>query len=212
MNKIKQNKLNIQDYIINNNELDVTHYSILKEIKEIYFYKIKQLVKKKEYQILEKKISEYDEYLEKFYIYEEYYNFDINSINIDIYRKLNTQQKVDVELLKHSKTLRDLLNELKYRKCEEIFDNLQIDEKMYLQAHKNVMEIQRIEKEIKSGYDSLVDDNSGAIKGWSYIFNKIKKMGIFSHLSQIMKDNFYFLSISLVILSVAIIASQINQK
>ena len=212
MNKIKQNKLNIQDYIINNNELDVTHYSILKEIKEIYFYKIKQILKKKEHKILEKKISEYDEFLEKFYIYEEYYNFDINNINIDIYRKLNTQQKVDVELLKHSKTLRDLLNELKYRKCEEIFDNLQIDEKMYLQAHKNVMEIQRIEKEIKSGADSLIDENSGAVNGLSYILYKIKKMGIFSHLSQIMKDNFYFLSISLVILSVAIIASQINQK
>ena len=50
----------------------------------------------------------------------EYYNFDVNTINLEVYKKLDTQQKVDVELLKHSKTLRDLLNELKYRKCEEI--------------------------------------------------------------------------------------------
>ena len=212
MNKIKQNNLNIQDYIINNNDLDVTHYSILKEIKEIYFYKIKQILKKKEHKIFEKIISEYDEFLEKFYIYDEYYNFDINNINIDIYRKLNTQQKVDVELLKHSKTLRELMDEMKYRKCEEIFDNLQIDEKMYLQAHKNVMEIQRIEKDIKSGGDNLINDSNGNMKGLSFIWNKFKNLGIFSYLSNFMKENFYFLSFSLVVLSIAIIASQINQK
>ena len=212
MNKIKKNNLNIQDYIINNNELDITHYSILKEIKEIYFYTIKQILKKKEHKTFKKKISEYDEFLEKFYIYDEYYNFDINNINIDIYRKLNTQQKVDIELLKHSKTLRDLLNEIKYRKCEEIFDNLQIDEKMYLQAHKNVMEIQRIEKGIKSDNDGMINDNNEDFKGLKFILKKIKNMGIFSNLSQLMKDNFYFLSISLVILSITIIASQVNQK
>ena len=212
MNKIKKNNLKLQDYIIDNNELDQTHYSILKEIKEIYFYSIKQILKKKDHKSFEKKISEYDEFLDKFYIYDEYYNFDVNKINIDIYRKLNTQQQVDVELLKHSKALRDLLNELKYRKCEEIFDNLQIDEKMYLQAHKNVMEIQRIEKGIKSGGESEMNENNGGLRSFNFIWNKIKNSGFLSSLSQMMKDNFYFLSISLVILSITIIASQVNQK
>lgn len=46
MNKIK-NKLNIQDYIINNNEMDETNYSVMKEVKEIYYYMIKQILKKK---------------------------------------------------------------------------------------------------------------------------------------------------------------------
>ena len=212
MNKIKKNNLNIKDYIINNNDLDVIHHLVLTEIKEIYYYSIKQILKKKDHKLLEKKISEYDEFLEKFYIYDEYFNFNINNINIDIYRKLNTQQQVDVELLKHSKTLRDLLDELKYRKCEEIFDNLQINENMYMQAYKNVMEIQRIEKDIKTSGDNLMNDNQVGLKGLNYIWNKFKNNGLFSNISRIMKENFYFLSFSLVILSITIIASQINQK
>ena len=213
MNKIKKNNLNIQDYIINNNELDVTHYMILKEIKEIYFYSIKQLLKKKDHKQFEQKLIEYDNFLEKFYVYDEYYNFDINKINIDIYRKLNTQQQVDVELLKNSKTLRDLLDELKYRKCEEIFDNLQINERMYMQAHRNVMEIQRIERDIKSG-DNLNDDNMnyGGLRMFVLIWNKFINNSIFGYISQLMKDNFYFFSVSLIVLSLTILASQINQK
>ena len=213
MNKIKKNHLNIQDYIINNNELDETHYLVLKEIKEIYFYSIKHILKKKDHKLFEKKISEYDNFLDKFYIYEEYYNFDVNNITIDVYRKLNTQQQVDIELLKHNKTLRDLLNELKYKKCEEIFDNLQINENMYLQAFKNVMEIQRIEKEIKTGGDSLMNDNDKkGLNSFVFIWNKIINSGFLSGLSQMMRDNFYFLSISLIVLCLTIIASQINQN
>jgi hypothetical protein len=212
MNKIKKNNLDIKDYIINNNELDQTHYLILKEIKEIYFFSIKQLLKKKDHKSFEQKISEFDAFLEKFYIYDEYYNFDINKINIDIYRKLNTQQQVDVELLKHSQTLRDLLNEMKYRKCEEIFDNLQINERMYLQAHRNVMEIQRIEKDIKNEEDKMVNENfNGGLRSLSYIIYKIKNNGIFINISHMVRDNFYFLTISLVILCITILGSQINQ-
>ena len=215
MNKIKKNNLKIQDYIINNNELDQTHYSVLKEIKEIYFYSIKQILKKKDHILFEKKITEYDNFLEKFYIYDEYYNFDVNNINMEIYRKLDTQQQVDIELLKHSKTLRDLMNEIKYRKCEEIFDNLQIDERMYMQAYKNVLEIQRIERDIKNGEDNIMNDNYNGgfgLKSIGFIWNKIKNSGFIISLSQIMKENFYFLSVSLIILSITILASQINQK
>ena len=213
MNKIKKNNLNIQDYIINNNELDETHYLVLKEIKEIYFYSIKHILKKKDHKLLEKKISEYDNFLDKFYIYDEYYNFDVNNITIDVYRKLNTQQQVDIELLKHSKTLRDLLNELKYKKCEEIFDSLEINENMYMQAYKNVMEIQRIEKDIKNGGENLMyDKDNKGLKSFNFIWNKIKNSGFFSNLSQMMRDNFYFLSISLIILCLTILASQINQN
>ena len=215
MNKIKKNNLKIQDYIINNNELDQTHYSVLKEIKEIYFYSIKQILKKKDHILFEKKITEYDNFLEKFYIYDEYYNFDVNNINMEIYRKLDTQQQVDIELLKHSKTLRDLMNEIKYRKCEEIFDNLQIDERMYMQAYKNVLEIQRIERDIKNGEDNIMNDNyngGSGLKSIGFIWNKIKNSGFIISLSQIMKENFYFLSVSLIILSITILASQINQK
>ena len=213
MNKIKKNNLNIQDYIINNNDLDVTHYMILKEIKEIYFYSIKQLLKKKDHKQFEQKLIEYDNFLEKFYVYDEYYNFDINNIKIDIYRKLNTQQQVDIELLKNSKTLRQLLDEIKYRKCEEIFDNLQINERMYLQAHRNVMEIQRIERDIKNG-DNLDEDNMnyGGLRMFILIWNKFKNNSLFSYISQMMKDNFYFFSVSLIVLSLTILASQINQK
>ena len=213
MNKIKKNNLNIQDYIINNNELDETHYLVLKEIKEIYFYSIKHILKKKDHKLLEKKISEYDNFLDKFYIYDEYYNFDVNNITIDVYRKLNTQQQVDIELLKHSKTLRDLLNELKYKKCEEIFDSLEINGNMYMQAYKNVIEIQRIEKDIKNGGENLMyDKDNKGLKSFNFIWNKIKNSGFFSNLSQMMRDNFYFLSISLIILCLTILASQINQN
>ena len=83
----------------------------MKEIKEIYFFSFKQALKN-DHKLFEQKIAEFDNFLEKFYIYDKYYNFDINKINIDIYRKLNTQQQVDVELLKHSQTWRDLLNEI----------------------------------------------------------------------------------------------------
>ena len=207
MNKIKKNKLNIQDYIINNNEMDETNYSVMKEVKEIYYYMIKQILKKKNQKLFEEKIKEYDEYLDKFYLYEEYYNFDVNKISLEVYQKLNTQQKVDVELLKHSKTLRDLLNELKYKKCEEIYDNLNVKENIFLQAHKNVMEIQRIEKGIQ---DLNEKQNLKNVKGLSSFINYFLDLSLVKTISSSMKENFYFLSISLVVLCVTIIASQLN--
>ena len=207
MNKIKKNKLNIQNYIINNNEMDETNYSVMKEIKEIYYYMIKQILKKKNQKLFEEKIAEYDNYLDKFYLYEEYYNFDVNKITMEIYQKLNTQQKVDVALLKQSKTLRDLLNELKYRKCEEIYDNLNVKENIFLQAHKNVMEIQRIEKGIK---DLNSKQNLKNSKGLTYLFNWFNNLSFVKTVGNMMKENFYFLTISLVVLCVTIIASQLN--
>ena len=207
MNKIKKNNLNIQNYIINNNEMDETNYSVMKEIKEIYYYMIKQILKKKNQKLFEEKIAEYDNYLDKFYLYEEYFNFDVNKIKIEIYQKLNTQQKVDVELLKHSKTLRDLLNELKYRKCEEIYDNLNVKENIFLQAHKNVMEIQRIEQGIKNLNEK---QNLKNTKGLNYLFNWFNNLSLVKSVGNIMKENFYFLTISLVVLCVTIIASQFN--
>ena len=207
MNKIKKNNLNIQDYIINNNEMDETNYLIMKEIKEVYYYVIKNILKKKNQKLFEEKIKEYDNYLDKFYLYEEYFNFDVNKISIDIYKKLNTQQKVDVELLRNSKTLRDLLDELKYKKCEEIYDNLNVDEKIFLQGHRNAMEIQRIEKGIKS-INEDDDDKNG--KKSNFIWKWILSLNLFSKIKGTMKENFYFLSISFVVLCVTIIASQIN--
>ena len=207
MNKIKKNKLNIQNYIINNNEMDETNYSVMKEIKEIYYYMIKQILKKKNQKLFEEKIAEYDNYLDKFYLYEEYYNFDANKITMEIYQKLNTQQKVDVALLKQSKTLRDLLNELKYRKCEEIYNNLNVKENIFLQAHKNVMEIQRIEKGIK---DLNSKQNLKNSKGLTYLFNWFNNLSLVKTVGNMMKENFYFLTISLVVLCVTIIASQLN--
>jgi len=207
MNKIKKNKLNIQNYIINNNEMDETNYSVMKEIKEIYYYMIKQILKKKNQKLFEEKIAEYDNYLDKFYLYEDYYNFDVNKITMEIYQKLNTQQKVDVALLKQSKTLRDLLNELKYRKCEEIYDNLNVKENIFLQAHKNVMEIQRIEKGIK---DLNSKQNLKNSKGLNYLINWFNNLSLVKTVGNMMKENFYFLTISLVVLCVTIIASQLN--
>ena len=52
---------------------------------------------------------------------------------------------------------------MKYRKCEEIFDNLQINERIYLQAYRNVMEIQRIEKDIKKEEEKMIYENNGGL-------------------------------------------------
>ena len=84
---------------------------------------------------------------------------------------------------------------------------------MYMQAYKNVMEIQRIEKDIKNGGENLMyDKDNKGLKSFNFIWNKIKNSGFFSNLSQMMRDNFYFLSISLIILCLTILASQINQN
>ena len=208
MNKIKKNNLNIQDYIINNNEMDETNYLVMKEVKEIYYYSIKQILKKKNQKLFEEKIKEYDDYLDKFYLYEEYYTFNVDKISLEVYQKLNTQQKVDIELLKHSKTLRDLLDELKYRKCEEIYDNLNVRENIFLQAHKNVMEIKRIEQGLKNLNEN--DKNMKKSKGLFYLLNWIFNSSLVKSLGNYMKDNFYFLSISLVVLCITIFASQFN--
>ena len=209
MNKIKKNNLKIQDYIINNNEMDETNYLVMKEVKEIYYYMIKNILKKKNQKLFEEKIKEYDNYLDKFYLYEEYYNFDVNKINLEVYKKLDTQQKVDVELLKHSKTLRDLLNELKYRKCEEIFDNLNVKENIFLQAHRNVMEIQRIEKGIKNLNENKKNSFKN-VNGFASLWNWFCNISLVNYIGKSMKENFYFLTISLVVLCVTIIASQLN--
>ena len=213
MNKIKEKNLNIGDYIIKNNELDVTHYKILKEVKEIYFYSIKQVVKKKNQKLFNDRVNELDKFLDKFYIYEEYFNFDVEKINIDIYRRLNTQQRVDVELLKHNKTLRDLVDELKYRKCEEFFDNLDLNEKIYLQAHKNVMEIQKIENDINNTNNNLIDENHNfLVRALMVVINKLLSNNVKEKINQMFRNNFYFISISLLILTVTIISSQLNKK
>ena len=209
MNKIKKNNLNIQDYIIKNNEMDETNYLVMKEIKEIYYYMIKNILKKKSQKIFDEKIKEYDNYLDKFYLYEEYYNFDVNKISLDIYKKLDNQQKVDIELLKHSRTLRDLLDELKFRKCEEIFDNLNVKENIFLQAHRNVMEIQRIEKGINNLNESK-KNNLKNVNGFISLWNWFCSLGLIDSIGKAMKENFYFLTISLVVLCITIIASQLN--
>ena len=213
MNKIKQKNLNIQDYLIKNNDLDVTHYKILKEVREIYFYSIKQIVKKKNQKLFNEKVNELDKFLDQFYIYENYFNFDVEKINIDIYRKLNMQQQVDVELLKHNKTLRELVDELKYRKCEEFFDSLDLNEKIYLQAHKNVMEIQKLENDINSSSNNYIEENHNfLVKLVLAIINKLLSNDVKEKISQMFRNNFYFISISLVILTITIIASQLNKK
>ena len=190
--------------------MDETNYSVMKEIKEIYYYMIKNILKKKNQKLFDEKIKEYDNYLDKFYLYEEYYNFDVNKISLEVYKKLDTQQKVDIELLKHSKTLRDLLDELKFRKCEEIFDNLNVKESIFLQAHRNVMEIQRIEKGIKN-LDESKKNNLKNVKGFISLWNWFCSFNLVNYIGKAMKENFYFLTISLAILCITIIASQLNQ-
>jgi len=134
----------------------------------------------------------------------------VNKISLEVYKKLDTQQKVDIELLKHSKTLRDLLDELKFRKCEEIFDNLNVKESIFLQAHRNVMEIQRIEKGIKN-LDESKKNNLKNVKGFISLWNWFCSFNLVNYIGKAMKENFYFLTISLAILCITIIASQLNQ-
>ena len=55
---------------------------------------------------------------------------------------------------------------------------------MYMQAHRNVMEIQRIEKDIKNGGESLMNENNGNLNSFNSILNKIINIGLFSNLSQ----------------------------
>ena len=49
--------------------MDETNYLIMKEIKEVYYYVIKNILKKKNQKLFEEKIKEYDNYLYKFYLY-----------------------------------------------------------------------------------------------------------------------------------------------
>ena len=69
------------------------------------------------------------------------------------------------------------------------------------------MEIQRIEKGIQ---DLNEKQNLKNAKGLSSLINWFLDLSLVKTISSSMKENFYFLSISLVVLCVTIIASQLN--
>ena len=73
------------------------------------------------------------------------------------------------------------------------------------------MEIQRIEKDIKKEEEKMMyENNNGGLRSFTYIIHKIKNSGIYINISHMVRDNFYFLTISLVILCITIIGSQMN--
>ena len=69
------------------------------------------------------------------------------------------------------------------------------------------MEIKRIEQGIKNLNE---EQNLKNTKGLNYLWNWISNLRLVKNIGNAMKENFYFLSISLVVLCITIFASQLN--
>ena len=71
------------------------------------------------------------------------------------------------------------------------------------------MEIQRIEKGIKNLNENKKNSFKN-VNGFASLWNWFCNISLVNYIGKSMKENFYFLTISLVVLCVTIIASQLN--
>ncbi len=197
--KISSKNLKIPDCLTLNIEMVELNYKVLVEIKETYFYTMRHILKNNDLEKFKKALKEFDNFLDGFYDFEYYYKYDITNLDSDIYKQLNKLEKNDIELIKTKLIFKPIFDEIKLRKCEEIFMNLQLNQQIYEKAYQTVFEKQRL-----MNINPINNENSNSPLKFiqNYIINIINDL---KRMFQLTNGQFYFMSIIIFIASLTLI-------
>ena len=152
---IRKKNLDIKKQLSNNFDMNHLNYKILTEIKETYYYNLKHYLKKKDMDNYTKGINEFDKYLDDFYEYDYYYNIEISKLPKEIYAQFTKNEVLQAELIKSSPTLNALFNEFKYKKCDEIFMNMSINQSIFDKCKDTVIEREKMLTDLDKDYLNL---------------------------------------------------------
>ena len=197
--KISSKNLKIPDCLTLNIEMVELNYKVLVEIKETYFYTMRHILKNNDLEKFKKALKEFDNFLDGFYDFEYYYKYDITNLDSDIYKQLNKLEKNDIELIKTKLIFKPIFDEIKLRKCEEIFMNLQLNQQIYEKAYQTVFEKQRL-----MNINPIINENSNSPLKFiqNYIINLINDL---KRMFQLTNGQFYFMSVIIFIASLTLI-------
>ena len=197
--KISSKNLKIPDCLTLNIEMVELNYKVLVEIKETYFYTMRHILKNNDLEKFKKALKEFDNFLDGFYDFEYYYKYDITNLDSDIYKQLNKLEKNDIELIKTKLIFKPIFDEIKLRKCEEIFMNLQLNQQIYEKAYQTVFEKQRL-----MNINPFNNENSNSPLKFiqNYIINLINDL---KRMFQLTNGQFYFMSVIIFIASLTLI-------
>ena len=99
-------------------------------VKSNYNIILKNYFKSKNTSSFLNTLSEYETFLKGFYDYKYYYTFDIFTINQTLLPQsssLTPRELRDINLICLDKTIQLLFNDIKYRKCDDIFLTIKFD-------------------------------------------------------------------------------------
>ena len=198
--KIQSKNLKIQDCLTLNIEMIDLNYKVLVEIKETYFYTIRYILKSNNLEKFKKALKEYDNFLDGFYDFEYYYKYDVTNLEVEVYNQLNKIEKNDIEMIKNKLILKPIFDEIKLRKCEEIFMNLKLNQQIYERAYQSVFEKQRL-----LNINSIVNEgnNNSTLKFINYYFSKM--INEIKRMFQLSNAQLYFISVMIFIVSLTLI-------
>ena len=109
-----------------------------------------------------KGLNEYQNFLTNYNEYDFYYNYHINTITKDDFNMLTFNEQKDVELIRSDSNLKDLFDEFRFKKCDNIYMNMKFNSKLWDKCYETVLEQQK-----------LLEDTNEAGKKWNMIeFNK----------------------------------------
>ena len=113
-----------------------------------------------------KGLNEYQNFLTNYNEYDFYYNYHINTITKDDFNMLTFNEQKDVELIRSDSNLKDLFDEFRFKKCDNIYMNMKFNSKLWDKCYETVLEQQK-----------LLDDTNEERKKWNLIeFNKNNAM------------------------------------
>lgn len=119
----------------------------------------------------------------------------------EIYSKFNKNELLEAEIIKTSPSLNSLFNEFKFKKCDEIFMNLELNPQMFDKCKDIVLEREKMISDIDKDYLNL--------KSKENIFKKY--MTIYSHnlvnFFKLSNNQFYLLSGIIFLIAMVVVIS-----
>lgn len=203
---IRKKNLDIKAQISKNFDMNHLNYKILTEIKETYYYNLKHYLKKKDMEQYTKGINEFDKYLDDFYEYDYYYNIEISKLPSEIISKFTKSEVLQAELIKSSPTLNALFNEFKFKKCDDIFMNMSINQSIFDKCKDTVIEREKMLTDLDKDYLNLKARESRYKK----IFEQVTK--VYANYIKPSNGQFYFLSVVIFIIAMTVIVAPFYSK
>jgi len=143
VDKIKERKLSINDYLFHTYSDQKTQYNVLKEMRNKYVLAIKFFTETKNEEQLTIAYKEIEAFTETYNNFCFYYFFDPENINPKYLNLLSDQKR---NLLKDEDILK-YLNDYKMRTADDIFGNGNYNFPLYKYALEKICEEERKERE-----------------------------------------------------------------